>query len=65
MSKTAPKRDILICRGKNAFAGGEYTEDCLIVFKGSACNLEKTRTTGFWVIGMRKKIIEKGVLVRR
>jgi hypothetical protein len=29
------KKDILICKGKEALAEGEYTEDGLIIFQGS------------------------------
>jgi len=58
-----PKReDILICKGKDAYAEGEYTEDGLIVFKGSKCNLKESNTAGSWVIGMRKKLIDSGIL---
>ena len=62
--KKPPQKDILICKGKSAFAEGEYTEDGLIVFKGSKCNLKETRTAGTWVIGMRRKLIEIGVLIK-
>ncbi len=58
------KNAILICKGKEALSEGEYTEDGLIVFKGSTCNLEETKTAGSWVIGMRKKLIDDGVLIQ-
>ena len=54
--------DILICKGKEAYAEGEYTEDGLVVFAGSKCNLKESRTAGSWVIGLRKKLIESGIL---
>jgi hypothetical protein len=37
--KKPQKKDILYCKGKAASAEGEYTEDGLIVFAGSTCNL--------------------------
>ncbi len=56
-------KEIIYCKGKAAKATGEYTEDGLVVFSGSACNLKETKTAGNWVIGMRKDLLEKGVLV--
>lgn len=62
--KKPEKKDILICEGKDAYAEGEYTEDGLIVFTGSRCNLEETRTAGSWVIAMRQRLIQDKILVR-
>jgi len=56
------KEDILICKGKDAYAEGEYSEDGLIVFKGSKCNLKESKTAGSWVIGMRKNLIDQDIL---
>jgi len=58
------KKDILFCKGKDANAEGEYTEDGLIVFQDSKCNLEETKTAGSWVIGMRKRLIEDDTLIQ-
>jgi len=62
--KKPEKKGILICEGKDAYAEGEYTEDGLIVFTGSRCNLEETRTAGSWVIAMRQRLIQDKILVR-
>ena len=56
-------QEIIYCKGKAAKAKGEYTEDGLVVFSGSVCNLKETPTAGNWVIGMRTDLLEKGVLV--
>ncbi len=53
---------IYICKGKDAYATGEYTEDGFLVFKNSKANLEESKTAGTWVTGMRKNLIEKGIL---
>ena len=53
---------IYICKGKDAYAIGEYTEDGFLVFKNSKANLEESKTAGTWVTGMRKNLIEKGIL---
>ncbi len=51
-----------ICKGKEAHATGEYTEDGFLVFKGSKANLKETKTAGTWVTNMRNNLIEKGIL---
>ena len=56
---------IFICKGKDAYATGEYTEDGFLVFKDSKVNLEESKTAGTWVIGMRKNLIEKGILKQK
>lgn len=56
-------KEIIICKGKEALAEGEYTEEGLIVFAGGKCNLHETKTAGNWVISMRKGLKEKGILV--
>lgn len=61
--KLPEKKDILICRGKDALAKGEYTEDGLVVFADSTCNLKETPTAGTWVVGMRNRLIESGILI--
>lgn len=63
--KKPEKKDILLCKGKDGLAEGEYTEDGLIVFAGSKCNLKESRTAGTWVIGMRQKLIDSGILVQK
>ena len=44
--KKPQKEDILICKGKEVMVEGEYTEDGFIVFSGSICNLEETKSAG-------------------
>ena len=53
---------IFICKGKDAYATGEYIEDGFLVFKDSKANLDESKTAGTWVTGMRKNLIEKGIL---
>jgi hypothetical protein len=57
------KKDVLICKGKAAFAEGEYTEDGLIVFAGSTSNLKEIDKCATSVINMRRKLVEEGILV--
>jgi len=56
------EKEVIICKGKNAYAEGVYSEDGLVVFKGSKTNLVESKTAGTWVTGMRDKLKEKGIL---
>lgn len=62
--KKPQQKDQLYCKGKDSFATGEYTEDGLIVFEGSKCNLKETQSAGPYVINWRKRLIEDGILVQ-
>lgn len=55
-------KEVIICKGKEAYAEGEYTEDGIIIFSGSKCNLTESKTAGSWVIGMRNDLKESGTL---
>jgi len=58
------KKNLWFCKGKDASATGEYSEEGLTVFKGSKSNLKAARTAGDWLIRMREKLKEKGILVQ-
>lgn len=60
--KKSQFKDILICKGKDAYAEGDYIDDGFVVFKGSKANLKESKTAGTSVINMRKKLIDNGVL---
>ena len=58
------KNDLLVCRGKDAEAKGEYTEDGFVVFQGSRANLEESKAAqGTWVTKIRRPLIDSGVLI--
>lgn len=58
------KGDMLYCRGKQAEAAGEYTEDGFVVFEGSTANLEEVKSAaGAWVSRIRSTLVESGTLV--
>jgi hypothetical protein len=60
---TQPKvKEIIVCRGKEAFAQGEYTEEGLVVLANSTCNLSVTKTVGSWVIGIRDELLAAEIL---
>ena len=63
--KSKTKKEILYCKGKDAFAEGEYIDDGFIVFKNSTANIDETKTAGTWVTGMRAKLKGGGILVKK
>lgn len=63
--KLPEKKDILYCRGRDASAEGEYTEDGLVVFAGSTSNLKETPTAGQGTKNFRSKLVEAGILVQQ
>ena len=56
------RKNIIYCKGKDAKAEGTYSEDGLLVFKGSTCNLEESPTAGSWVETMRDQLKSKEIL---
>lgn len=60
--KAKSTKEIFYCKGKDALAEGEFTDDGLLIHNGSKCTLEESRTAGSWVSGLREKLIGDGVL---
>lgn len=58
----ATVKEILYCKGKDAEAQGELTDDGFVVFKGSKTNANESKTAGDWVIGMRNKLKENNII---
>jgi hypothetical protein len=58
-------RNTLTCRGKDAEAKGEYSEDGLVVLEGSTANLQEAPSAGSWVVSMRAGLLEAGVLAQQ
>ncbi|MBT2728564.1 GIY-YIG nuclease family protein [Bacillus sp. ISL-75] len=58
-------KEIFYCKGKDAIAQGEYTNEGFVVLKDSLCNLVESPTAGSWIENMRNDLVEKGVLVRQ
>lgn len=56
------KKNTFFCRGKWAIAEGELNEDGVTVFKWSKANIQETPTAWEWVIGMRRRLLEKWVI---
>jgi hypothetical protein len=60
--KQPQKKDILYCKGKEAKAEGEYTEDGLVVFSGSTANIEETKSASSSIKNWRAQFLKDGVL---
>ncbi len=56
------KSNYFYCKGKDASATGEYTEEGFTVFKGSKATLETTNSVGSWVIELRNNLLDKKIL---
>lgn len=54
---------LLFCKGKNAKAEGEFIEEGLVVFSGSICNKEVSKSCQEWIIKIRSLLIDSGILV--
>ena len=63
--KKPKTKEVIVCKGKDAYAEGEYTEDGIIIFENAKCNLIESKTAGSWVIGMRNDLKENGVLIEK
>lgn len=62
ISKPAQNKNVLICKGKDAVAKGEYAEDGLIVFAGSTANVDEAKSVQPWITMTRQKLLEQGIL---
>lgn len=54
--------DLIFCKSKDALAKGEYTEDGLVVFAGSVCNVEEVKKASTSLVRTRQSLIEQKVL---
>lgn len=53
------------CKGKDAQGVMVLTDEGYVVLKGSKCNLTETKTAGTWVVSIRKKLKDSGVLIEQ
>jgi len=56
------KKEIFYCKGKDASATGELTDEGFLVHKDSTCTKQETKTADSWVIGMRERLKNDGIL---
>lgn len=55
-------QNTIICKGKLAYAEGEYTEDGLLVFKGSKAQPDEVKSIIPSITTLRKALLEKSIL---
>ena len=55
-------KESFYCKGRNASAVGELTDDGFLVYKGGKCNLRLTPSAGPWVNDARNKLIKANIL---
>lgn len=55
-------QEVIMCKGKEAQAEGEYTEEGLVVFANSICNLALTKTVGAWIVSLRNELLTVEIL---
>lgn len=65
MRQKKSTKDILYCKGKDASAQGLFTDDGLVVLAGSKANLRESPTAGSWIINMRQRLRDSGILVAK
>ena len=63
--KAKSTKELFYCKGKDANAQGELTDDGFVVYKGSLANKETSKTVGDWVKNMRLSLIEDKILVEK
>jgi hypothetical protein len=64
METIKKSKDLFVCQGKDAYAEGEYTEEGMIVFKGSKSQVDETESAGEWIKNLRRRLIEDTVLIK-
>ena len=63
--KSTLKTDFVYCKGKDASAIGQFTDEGLLVFTGSTCNIKEVKTAAVWLINMRKRLVDSGILQKK
>ena len=61
IAKPKQKKDVLVCKGKDAVAQGEYTEDGFVVFAGSTANIVEAKSIDSYLTVMRQKFVKDGI----
>lgn len=58
------KKNIFICKGKESFAEGEYSEDGMTVYVGARISISEAPAIGAWASKIRSSLIEQGVMIK-
>jgi len=63
LSSESDDKIIYKCKGPDANASGEYTNEGFVVFEGSAARKTHTATAGKWVKNLTNNLVNKQVLI--
>jgi hypothetical protein len=63
--KSTQAKDILICKGKDAVAEGEYLDDGFVVYKNSKANKELAPACTPTIRNLRDKLLKQNILVEK
>lgn len=63
IAKEEKSKEVLHCKGKDAFAEGEYMEDGFVVFKGSVANKELAPGCNKTIRNLRFSLIERKIII--
>ncbi len=61
--KAKSSKELLYC--KDSIAYGEFTDDGMLIHKGSKCVIEATPSARPWIINLRKSLLKDGVLIEK
>ena len=61
----ARTRKLFHCKGPEAFGKGYYTEEGMIVLKGSIVRKKHAQATGSWILNQRTRLVELGILMEK
>lgn len=60
--KAKSSKEVYYCKGKDAIAKGELTDDGFLVYKGGRSTIKESNSIHSWITRIRKNLIEEGVL---
>ena len=60
--KAKSNKEIYYCKGKDAEAKGELTDDGFLVYKGGKCRILESNGLGSWVSRLRRQLLEDSIL---
>ncbi|MDE1207104.1 GIY-YIG nuclease family protein [Tenacibaculum larymnensis] len=60
--KATTQKELFYCKGKDASAIGELTDDGFLVYKGGKANLAETKGINKWISVLRKRLLEEQIL---
>lgn len=63
--KATSNKELFFCRGKNASAEGELTDDGFLIYKGGKANIEETKGMNKWIGILRRQLIEEEILIKQ